>query len=412
MKKNKLTVPFTTPGISLVLAANMLKGLMTKSLLVAAIFWLNIFPNGHAQGLVNEGSTITVQGAQFTVRENLTNNGTLINNGNLLISGAWINNGTYVPGVGLITFNGSLPQVINHNDQAFQRLTISGGGEKRFLANITIESELVLQDGNLLSENGARIIFQPGAVISGGTDQSHVVGPIEQQGAGTWLFPTGNGSTYLPVEISGIGDATSKAILQLHELISGESLTGAGNIAQLSTKRYWELNLTDGSLADSKLTLPLRGEDDFTGDASLFAIGESLNPLGPYADLGQSAFTGNALNGALTSESAPTLSFFTIVTLNGEENLIVYNGVSPNADGRNDFLKILNIERFPNNKVTIFNRWGDKVFEITGYDNDQRAFKGENNLKANEKISSGVYFYKIIPGDGTKELTGYLQLKN
>lgn len=391
---------------------SILKIRMTKSLPVGAIFWVSIFFNGYSQSLRNEGSTITVQGAQFTVGENFTNDGTIINNGNLLISGAWINNGTYVPGSGLITFNGNLPQVINHNDQAFQRLTISGGGEKRFLANITIESELVLQAGNLLSENGARIIFQSGAVISGGTDQSHVVGPIEQQGVGSWFFPIGNGTTYLPVEISGIEDVTSKAVLQLQELAVGESLTGASDIAQLSAKRYWELNLTGGSLANSKLTLPLREEANFTGDTPLFAVGESLNPLGPYASLGQSALAGDAMNGTLTSESAPGLSFFTVVTLNGEKTLIVYNGVSPNGDGLNDFLKILNIEQFPNNKVTIFNRWGDKVFEIRGYDNDLRAFKGENNLKANEKISSGIYFYKVIPGDGTKELSGYLQLKN
>ena len=122
----------------------------------------------YSQGITNNGSTIALEGAQLTVGEGLVNNGTIINNGDILISGAWINNGTYNPGVGQITFNSSALQTVNHNDQSFKRLTISGGGEKRFLADITIEDELVLQDGNLISENGAKIVFVPDAILSGG----------------------------------------------------------------------------------------------------------------------------------------------------------------------------------------------------------------------------------------------------
>lgn len=373
-------------------------------------FLLGLFITGFSQ-VTNEGGNIMVNGAQFTVGGDLTNNGTIINNGNLLISGAWINNGTYDPGTGQITFNSDLPQIVNHNDQAFRRLTISGGGEKRFLANITIEDELVLQNGNLLSENGAKIIFQPNAVINGGNDQSHIIGPVEQQGAGSWLFPIGNATTYLPVEIKDVEGANTKAVLILHELASGEELAGTPGVTQLSSKRYWELNVLEGSLENSLITLPLRNEN-LTGDAALYAIAESDEATASYASIGQSEFTGDPTNGAITSESSPTKSYFTVVTVSGEKNIVVYNGVSPNGDDLNDYLKILNIELFPDNKVMIFNRWGDKIFEMSGYDNKQRIFIGEDNLKGNAKISSGTYYYKIIPGDGSKELTGYLQLKN
>ncbi|HCM75267.1 MAG TPA: hypothetical protein DIS90_02720, partial [Cytophagales bacterium] len=105
-------------------------------------------------------------------------------------------------------------------------------------------------------------------------------------------------------------------------------------------------------------------------------------------------------------------SFFTVATVSGEKNVIAYNGVSPNGDGYNDYFQIFNIQLFPNNKVTVFNRWGDKVFELDGYDNDQRIFTGENNVNQTGKLPSGIYFYKIQLGDGSKELTGYLELKN
>jgi hypothetical protein len=64
------------------------------------------------------------------VPDSLVNNGTLTNNGDLRISGAWINNGAYDAGTGVINFNSDLVQTINHNDQSFERLVISGSGEK------------------------------------------------------------------------------------------------------------------------------------------------------------------------------------------------------------------------------------------------------------------------------------------
>ncbi|MBX2942849.1 MAG: gliding motility-associated C-terminal domain-containing protein, partial [Cyclobacteriaceae bacterium] len=183
-------------------------------------------------------------------------------------------------------------------------------------------------------------------------------------------------------------------------------------ITQLSSKRYWELSALNGSLGNTIITLPLRDEENLSGASGLFAVGESEVALGPYQSLGQSAFVGDPVNGTVGSESSPTRSFFTVVVLSGEKNVIVYNGVSPNGDGYNDYFQIFNIDHYPSNTVSIYNRWGDKVFEVNGYDNDQKVFKGENNTTGNGKLSSGVYFYKILLGDGSKELTGYLELKN
>ncbi len=92
--------------------------------------------------------------------------------------------------------------------------------------------------------------------------------------------------------------------------------------------------------------------------------------------------------------------------------IIVYNALSPNGDLFNPYFKIENIETVaPENKVSIFNRWGDKVFEVENYVNDDpvRRFNGESN-KGNA-LPSGVYFYKIDFRDGRTELTGYLTLK-
>ncbi|MEQ8364189.1 MAG: gliding motility-associated C-terminal domain-containing protein [Cyclobacteriaceae bacterium] len=381
--------------------------------IITFIFALTATVQLYGQGFYNDNSIVSLASETIVViPDSLVNKGTLINNGRLSISGAWVNLGTYDPGEGQINFNSNLIQTINHNDQSFGKLTISGSGEKEFLANITITSELDLQNSLLKSVDGAKIILLPDAIVNGGSDQSHIVGPVEQQGTGNLLFPIGNGVVYLPVQISGVTDSNVKATMSLHELSSGETLVGANDIVALSTLRYWELGLTDGLLTGSTLTLPLRDEDALLGEDAQLIVTESFSPLGEYQSLGQSGFTGTKSDGRVTSELAPTTTFFTVGVLNDEVSITVFNGVSPNDDGLNDYFKLFNIERFPDNKVTIFNRWGDKVFELSGYDDDTRVFKGENNLDASKKLPSGTYFYSINLGNGTPAFTGYLELKN
>jgi len=90
---------------------------------------------------------------------------------------------------------------------------------------------------------------------------------------------------------------------------------------------------------------------------------------------------------------------------------IVYNAISPNNDQIHDFFKIENIEKFPDNEVIIYNRWGDKVFEMKGYDNLQNIFDGRANVGNSRELVSGTYYYFIHLKTGRKDLTGFLDLK-
>lgn len=90
--------------------------------------------------------------------------------------------------------------------------------------------------------------------------------------------------------------------------------------------------------------------------------------------------------------------------------IAIYNGLSPNDDEFNPYFRIENIEVVsPQNKVMIFNRWGDKVFEMENYDNDTKRFVGISS--DGKKLPSGVYFYKIEFPISGNSLTGYLTLK-
>ncbi len=85
------------------------------------------------------------------------------------------------------------------------------------------------------------------------------------------------------------------------------------------------------------------------------------------------------------------------------KELIIYTGVSPNDDGVNDVFFIENIEDYPNNIVSVYNRWGNEVFYQKSYKNDW------NGTWKNKHLPDGTYFYILEDGAG-KSYSGYIQI--
>jgi hypothetical protein len=89
----------------------------------------------------------------------------------------------------------------------------------------------------------------------------------------------------------------------------------------------------------------------------------------------------------------------------------IYNGVSANADGLNDFFLLDCIDTFENNNVQIFNRDGTKVWEADGYNNQDVRFTGVSNVGNKQReLPVGTYFFIIDKGDGSQLINGYLEL--
>jgi gliding motility-associated-like protein len=109
--------------------------------------------------------------------------------------------------------------------------------------------------------------------------------------------------------------------------------------------------------------------------------------------------------------SAPSANV--VVTEVGCDEVIVYNAISANDDDLNPFLRILNVDRFPDTKentLKIYNRWGDVVFKAENYDNTTNTFTGLTN--DGKKLPSGTYFYILeFNNSGRKKISGYLALR-
>ncbi len=80
-------------------------------------------------------------------------------------------------------------------------------------------------------------------------------------------------------------------------------------------------------------------------------------------------------------------------------DIIIPNIITPNGDGANDYFVIKNIEYHSNSALTIFDRWGKKVFVSSNYSNE---WKGNG-------LNDGTYFYVVdVPDD--KTYNGFVQI--
>ena len=85
---------------------------------------------------------------------------------------------------------------------------------------------------------------------------------------------------------------------------------------------------------------------------------------------------------------------------------------TPNGDGKNDGFVIKNIENYPNNKLKIFNRWGNLVYQKDGYLNEFDGYANAGNALGKDKLPAGTYFVILEYGDNkTETYNGYLLLQ-
>lgn len=96
---------------------------------------------------------------------------------------------------------------------------------------------------------------------------------------------------------------------------------------------------------------------------------------------------------------------FASILIDKECKIKLYNTVTLNGDSKNDRFFIDNIGQFKKNRVMIFNRWGQRMFNQEHYDNESVFWpeKGTN-------IVPSTYFYVIDLGDGTELLKGWVEI--
>jgi len=88
------------------------------------------------------------------------------------------------------------------------------------------------------------------------------------------------------------------------------------------------------------------------------------------------------------------------------DSLHFYRGITPNSDGHNDNWQIDGITNFKTNNVSIYNRWGELVWNKQNYDNVSVVWGGEN--KKDNLLPDATYFYIVEAGGKTYK--GWVEL--
>jgi gliding motility-associated-like protein len=92
-------------------------------------------------------------------------------------------------------------------------------------------------------------------------------------------------------------------------------------------------------------------------------------------------------------------------------DIIPYQFISPNEDGKNDYWVLQNLEEYENAEVFIFNRWGSLVFHDDHYQNDWRGTCNKCSSDA-EVLPSATYYYKVVTNKKSKsDFTGFIEIQ-
>jgi len=145
------------------------------------------------------------------------------------------------------------------------------------------------------------------------------------------------------------------------------------------------------------------GMDD--GAIDLIASGGTM----PYSYLWSNGMTSEDL--AMIVEGVYTITltdenscvFIDSVTIIAAGKYIeIMNVLTPNADGQNDTWMIKFIESYPDAIITVFNQWGQIVYNSTGY-TDPWNGKKDNTGK---ELPAGTYYYIIDLQDNDMKYSG------
>jgi gliding motility-associated-like protein len=82
----------------------------------------------------------------------------------------------------------------------------------------------------------------------------------------------------------------------------------------------------------------------------------------------------------------------------------VPNVFTPNGDGINDTWEIKYLDSYPNATIGIYNRYGQQVYKSKSY---SKSWDGTYN---NKPLPVGTYYYIINPGNGRRQLAGFVDL--
>lgn len=247
---------------------------------------------------------------------------------------------------------------------------------------------------------------------------------VAKSGSATVLADKTVDVTYI-ITVKNLGNDTLRNVQVLDSLIipspaqytikSGPSTSSGiaanSNYNGLSDTRLLDANLSKLAPGQTEtITFVLNITPNAVRSVTNSAIGLGLGSQGPIArdtsNTGSEPDPNGNLDATEGGENIPT-----VVEL-PDVNLFIPEVFTPDGDGRNDFFVIKGIEG-RTVKLTVFNRWGNKVYSNDAYDNTWSGVPNVSGLIiGGNKLPQGTYYYIVEFEDGADDpINGYVVLQ-
>jgi gliding motility-associated-like protein len=252
------------------------------------------------------------------------------------------------------------------NPISVNNLTINGGNYA-ILGDVTVTEALVFTAGNLIVDKvaSAGTLTYTGAKDLEGSDKSYVNGRLFIQGSGIRTFPIGNATGYFPARLDGVSAADASIPLGLEVISANPGFVKTPDLKDIFTSHFWEFSTggtgvfsgnTQISLSDN--TGGFFGTD---GDATIL----ELSTNGAQTDL-----FGSPNNSFYTSSSPMSASGKYYGLAKADQITVrIRKLITPNDDQENDVLVVDGLDAFPDNQITLIDRWGVVVKTWKGFVN-------------------------------------------
>lgn len=399
---------------------------MKKTLITLSALIFGLFVQAQNDVMINKGLLLTRNGTEVSTGFDFINQstGNVINDGSFHFYGDYTNDGLFSytthSTTGYVVFegknkptqtlSGSSPSFFYDalfNKQTPHAFDISNEIENAGTVN--------LSKGVLFVDKsaGGSFIFLEGSQHINTSNSSFVDGEVIKEGKESFKYPIGNSGFYRFASISAPSNQADQYTGQY--LYDNSSLVyphanRSGVIKTINDKEYWMVNKSASTSGSVILTLSW---DENTTPLDLISNQEQLHIVRWDADQSLWVDEGGVVDLANKTISTPVdvdgFGVFTLASVKDiilPDDVVIYNGVTPNGDGLNDYFIIDNIQRYPNNSVRIFDRWGVEVFKTTNYDSSGNVFKGYSEARAtvdkNKMLPTGTYYF-ILEYEFTKE---------
>ena len=142
----------------------------------------------------------------------------------------------------------------------------NGGGDRFIVTNVvfentsgqpmlltgpfTVEEELVLMEGVIEVSNEGAVIVKDGATISGGSAMAYIDGPITKIGSTNgknFVFPTGDGGVYAPLEISPLSHPDDEFTIQYRDDPPPIEEVIKSPVSRINGQGHWSMERKTGS---------------------------------------------------------------------------------------------------------------------------------------------------------------------